>query len=164
MKNRLNLRLVEPEDRDFLYQVYASTREEELAPLGWERAATDEFLWMQFTAQDKFYTEQFPQAQFRVIQLDEQPIGRLYTDLRPDEIRVIDIALLPDFRGKGLGTALLEDILAQGQALGLPIRIHVEQFNPALSLYERIGFRQVEEQPPYYLLEWSPSSGVGGLA
>ncbi len=97
------LRPITPEDEDFLYRVYASTREDELAPLDWDDEQKESFLKMQFAAQHKFYTEQFPRAEFQVILLDQEPIGRLYLDHRDDEIRLIDIALLPSHRNRGIG-------------------------------------------------------------
>ena len=152
------LRSVTPEDETFLYRVYACTREDELAPLNWDEDQKETFLKMQFVAQHKFYTEQFPRAEFQVILLDQEPIGRLYLDRRDDEIRLIDIALLPSHRNKGIGNSLLKDILAEGELASLPVRIHVERFNPALRLYKRLGFREMGDNGVYYLMEWSPGS------
>ena len=152
------LRPITPEDEDFLYRVYASTREDELAPLDWDDEQKESFLKMQFAAQHKFYTEQFPRAEFQVILLDQEPIGRLYLDHRHDEIRLIDIALLPSHRNCGIGNHILKDILAAGELASLPVRIHVEQFNPALRFYKRLGFRQTGDDGIYYLMEWSPGS------
>jgi len=152
----ITLRPITPEDQGFLYQVYASTREEELAPLGWDEAQQEAFLEMQFRAQHTFYQGQFRGAQFDIVLLNKEPIGRLYVDRREDEIRIVDIALLPAHRNRGIGSALLRDILAEGQRDGLPVRIHVEYFNRALHLYERLGFRQISETGVYYLMEWSP--------
>ncbi len=150
-------RPVTPEDDEFLFGLYASTRESELAPLGWDDGQREAFLRQQFAAQSKFYFEQFPLAKFHIVLLAEEPIGRLYLDHRDDEIRLIDISLLPARRNTGIGTALLNDILAEGERLGLPVTIHVERFNPARRLYERLGFREISENGVYYLMEWSPS-------
>ena len=87
----------------------------------------------------------------------ERPIGRIYTDNRIDEIRLIDIALLPEYRGKGIGASLLSDLQDKADAVGKPIRIHVEKFNPALRLYERLGFTHIADTGVYYLMEWSPN-------
>ena len=156
----VKLRSITADDEEFLYNVYASTRDEELASTGWDDAQMEAFLRMQFTAQHKFYLKTFPGAEFQVILLDQQPIGRLYLDHKQDEIRLIDIALLPSHRNKGIGTALLNDILGEAEVLGLPIRIHVERFNPALRLYERLGFRKIDDNAVYYLMEWSPGDTV----
>jgi ribosomal protein S18 acetylase RimI-like enzyme len=77
---------------------------------------------------------------------------------RPAEIRLVDIAFLPEFRSGGLGTSILRDLLAEGEAAGKPVTIHVEVYNPAMRLYERLGFRSVEERGPYRLMEWRAAS------
>jgi ribosomal protein S18 acetylase RimI-like enzyme len=143
-------------DQPFLYQVYAGTREDEMALLNWSETEKEAFLAMQFSAQHRHYMEHFSRASFDLILLDDQPIGRLYLDRRPDEFRIIDIALLPDFRRQGIGSGILEDILAEAGEARLPVRIHVERNNPALGLYFRLGFQQIEDQGVYYLMEWTP--------
>lgn len=153
----IRLRPILPEDQPFLQRVYASTRAGELQQVDWDAKQKDDFLAMQFNAQHTHYMEHFPDASFQVILDGEEPIGRLYVDRRSDEIRVIDIALLPEFQRAGIGTGLLETVLAEGRERGLPVRIHVEKFNPALHLYQRLGFRHIEDQGVYLLMEWSPS-------
>ncbi len=143
-------------DRTFLLKLYGSTRTDELALTGWTEDQKKEFLNQQFSAQHTYYQENFPNASFLIIQDGETPVGRIYTDRRPDEIRLIDIALLPDYRGRGLGTALLEELIAEASKAGKPLRIHVEKFNPALRLYERLGFRHIADSGVYFLMEWSP--------
>jgi ribosomal protein S18 acetylase RimI-like enzyme len=152
----ITLRALEPEDRDHLYRVYASTRAEELAPAPWNEAQKAEFLHSQFNAQHRYYIEHYPQARFQVIELDGAPAGRLYLDERASEIRIVDIALLPEYRRRGAGTQLLCDILAEGRRLNVPVTIHVERFNPALRLYERLGFRMTEDRGVYYFMKWNP--------
>jgi GNAT superfamily N-acetyltransferase len=152
----LTLRPIAPEDRDVLRRIYASTRAEELAQVDWPDAQKDAFLTMQFDAQHAYYQENYPHAAFDLILLDDQPIGRLYLDQWDDQIRIVDIALLPEQRGQGIGTALLRAILDQGRQLALPVTIHVERFNPALRLYDRLGFRTIEDKGVYLLMEWSP--------
>ena len=111
---------------------------------------------MQFAAQHDYYQSQFPDADFRIVLRDGQPIGRLNIDRRVEEVRIIDIALLPDHRGAGIGSALLGDILAEATETKRPVRIHVEQFNPTLHLYERLGFTKIDDQGVYHLMEWVP--------
>jgi ribosomal protein S18 acetylase RimI-like enzyme len=156
MSNAITLRPIHPGDEPFLYGVYASTREEELAPLPWDSAQKEAFLRMQFTAQQRFYQEQFPSAAFDVILRGDLPIGRLYVERRPDEIRVVDIALLPEYRRAGVGSVLMGQLLAEADAGGKPVRIHVEQYNPALRFYERLGFTVVGNTGVYYLMERQP--------
>lgn len=145
-------------DADFLYSVYASTRTDEMARVDWDTEQKEEFLRMQFSAQSQFYIENYPGAEFQIITLNDQPVGRLYVHRRKDEIRIMDIGLLPESRNLGIGSALLQDILEQGKSLNLPVTIHVEQFNPALRLYKRMGFRQKEDKGVYLLMEWSPET------
>ena|SRR5687768_543815 len=154
----IDLRTVTEEDNDFLLSVYASTRADEMTRVDWNTEQKEAFLRMQFNAQSQFYTENYPGATFQVITLNDQPVGRLYIHRRENEIRIMDIALLPGYRNLGIGSALLLDILEQGKNLNLPVTIHVEQFNPALRLYKRMGFRQKEDKGVYLLMEWSPES------
>ena len=112
---------------------------------------------MQFRAQDAFYKENYPGAAYHVILRGEQPAGRLYIQRRKDEIRIMDIALLPHYRRQGIGSHLLNEILQEGARENLPVTIHVERFNPALHLYERLGFRFSEDRGVYYFMKWSPA-------
>jgi len=152
----ITLRPIIPSDQDFLYRVYASTREEELEQVNWNEAQKTAFIRMQFNAQHRYYAENYPQAKFQIILLNGEPAGRLYVDWRKAEIRIIDITLLPAFRGQGIGSRLLNEILAEGQARGMPVTIHVERFNPALRLYKRLGFQQIQDKEVYYLMKWTP--------
>lgn len=156
MADSITLRPVSSGDEGFLYEVYASTRQEELAPLPWTEAQKGAFLRMQFDAQSRHYHEHFPDAAFLVVVREGRPAGRLYVDRRPEGIRIIDIALLPEHRGAGIGTALLEELLAEGDRRGKPVSLHVEHFNPAMRLYERLGFRKIDDTGVYYLLERPP--------
>ena len=152
----VTLRPAEAADRDLLFRVYASTREDELALTDWDEAQQTAFLTQQFTAQDIHYREHYPGAVFNLILLDDEPIGRLYIHRRPAEIRIMDIALLPPYRNRGIGSALLRDLQTESAAAAKSLTIHVEQFNPALRLYPRLGFRPIEEHGVYLLMEWRP--------
>jgi len=156
MKQTLTLRPIAAEDMDFLCQVYASTREEELSQVAWGEGQKAAFLQMQFDAQHRYYQENYPNAQFQVILLNGEPAGRLYLDRRAAEIRIVDIALLPAFRNQGIGSTLLHQIMAEGDRADLPVTIHVESFNPALRLYQRLGFRLAEDRGVYYFMEKLP--------
>lgn len=152
------LRPIGPEDQPFLYSVYASTRLEELAPLRWSVEQQSAFLMQQFNAQHQYYQANYADAEFLLIVLNIQPIGRLYVDRRADELRLIDIALLPQYRNAGIGSALLGDLLAEAAQAGKPVRIHVEKFNPALRLYTRLGFTVAEDRGVYWFMEWLPQA------
>jgi GNAT superfamily N-acetyltransferase len=112
------------------------------------------FVEMQFAAQAQYYREHYPNTSFDVIVVDGQQAGRLYVARWTDEIRIVDIVLLPEFCNRGIGTTLLRQLQAEARDGGKPLRIHVERFNPALRLYERLGFRQVEDRGVYLFLEW----------
>jgi ribosomal protein S18 acetylase RimI-like enzyme len=155
----LSLRPIGPDDEAFLYLVYASTRAEELALVPWTDEEREAFLRQQFSAQHRHFREHYPGAVFQLILRDGAPVGRLYVDRSRDEIRVVDLALLPEHRGAGIGTSLLRDLLAEAAAAGKPITLHVERFNPALRLYWRLGFRQIADRGVYLFLGWSPPPG-----
>ena len=154
----ITLRPTRTEDQPFLFEVYASTRKEELAPVPWSDEQKAAFLRMQFDAQHKYYHEQFADAEFLVILRNEQPVGRLYVHRQPSEINIVDIALLSEHRRAGIGGKLLRDLLNEADRVGLPVRIHVERFNPALHLYERLGFRKTGDTGVYFLMERLPVS------
>lgn len=141
-------------DREFLVRLYASTRHEELAPLAWSDEQKAEFLRAQFEAQDLHYREHYADTERRVIRVDGKRAGRLYLQVRDDEHRIVDIALLPAYRGRGIGSELLARLLADARAAGKPVRIHVEKNNPAYRLYRRLGFRKIGDKGVYDLLEW----------
>jgi len=160
----VTLRPVTTEDRDLLYSVYASTRESELAGVDWTKEEKAAFLLQQFEAQDRHYREQYDGAVYDVIEVDGRPAGRLYVARWADEIRIIDIALLPKIRGRGIGTALLHHLLDEGARTGKWVTVHVEQFNPARGLYERLGFRWLRDVGVYVLMQWSPDPAAGNQA
>ena len=151
---RVMLRPAREDDASFLLRVYASTRVEELAQVDWSEAQKDAFLRQQFEAQTQHYREHFDGAHFDVIECDAEAAGRLTVWRSRDEIRLVDIALLPAFRGRGVGEGLLRAILAEAAERGLPVHIHVERANPALRLYGRLGFVPIAEQGLYVQLEW----------
>jgi ribosomal protein S18 acetylase RimI-like enzyme len=122
--------------------------------VAWDAEQQAAFLDMQFRAQKQHYEEFYPGCQFLMIELDGTPAGRLYVDRYPDQIEIIDIALLPEHRGRGIGRMLLEEILAEGRQNGQCVRIYVEHFNPARRLYDRLGFRHIDTNGVYHYMEW----------
>jgi ribosomal protein S18 acetylase RimI-like enzyme len=155
------LRSIRSSDDAFLRQLYASTRQRELDRVAWSAEQKEVFLKHQFDAQDHYYQKQFPRASFDVVELDKKPVGRLYVDRRAEEIRIIDIALLPEHRGRGLGGALIQSLLDEAAEAGKRVTIHVELENPARHLYDRLGFVPAETEGMHTFMEWthSPSSG-----
>jgi ribosomal protein S18 acetylase RimI-like enzyme len=153
---RFTLRSARADDDALLRRVYASVREDELAAVQWSAADKDAFLRHQFDAQDAHYREHYEGATFDVIEVDGEPVGRLYVARWEDEIRIMDLALLPEHRGRGIGTQLLRGLLEEGALTGKRVSIHVEMNNPALRLYERLGFAQAAVNGVYVRLEASP--------
>lgn len=145
------------DDEEFLFQVYASTRASEMELAPWTTQEKEAFLRMQSRAQRSHYATYYPHAEYDLILRDGQRAGRLFILRGKEEIRIMDIALLPEFRNQGIGSTLLEQILNEGRQLNLPVTIHVERFNPALRLYTRLGFRLVEDKGVYYFMAWSPA-------
>ena len=139
-------------DLPFLSQLYASTRLEELAVTSWTEAQKAAFLDMQFQAQHAHYRKYYPDADWLVIRHAGSDIGRLYIERWPGEHRIIDIAFLPAFRGKGFGSALLSDLIDEAGAVGKAVSIHVEKHNPAMRLYLRLGFTVAEDKGIYDLM------------
>jgi len=143
----------------FLLRLYRSTREDELAMIvDWSDEQKDWFILMQFNGQHTWYQEHYVGASFDIVLVDGVPAGRLYVHRREKEIRLVDISFLPEFRNQGLGTNLLRDLFAEAEAAGTPLTIHVEKFNPAMRLYQRLGFTRIGETGPYDLMEWKPMS------
>jgi ribosomal protein S18 acetylase RimI-like enzyme len=147
-----HLRPATAADRPLLCAIYASTRADELALVAWDEAVKQAFVAQQFAAQDAHYRAHYPGATFDVIEVDGSVAGRLYVHRGAADIRIMDIALLPEFRGRGIGTQLLRGLLAEGAESGRTVSIHVEHGNPARRLYERLGFAPVEDHGIYELM------------
>lgn len=150
----LRLRIVADADLPLLERIYASTRTEELAQTDWSETRKADFLRFQFQSQHQHYATHYADAQFLVIERGGIPAGRLYLHWREAELRIVDIALLPEHRGSGTGGALLRALLEAADARGMSASIHVEQMNRAMSLYQRLGFRKIGEHGIYHLMEW----------
>jgi ribosomal protein S18 acetylase RimI-like enzyme len=148
---RVALRTATPEDRDFLVALFATTRPD-LALLPEEHRST--ILELQYRAQDLQYRQANPDATFDIVEVDERPGGRLYVDRRTDQVHVIDISLLPEHRGAGIGTALIRALQDQAAAEGRSVTLHVASGSPAAALYLRLGFRLAADLGVYRLLEW----------
>lgn len=152
------LRAATPEDDAFLFALYASTRAEELDAWGLAGPQREAFLRMQYLAQQQHYRAQLARADHRIILLGGAPAGRLLVDRRPDELRLADIALLPEHRGKGLGAQLVRALLQEAKAAGVPVRLHALQGGRAAALYARLGFAARSADGPYVLMEWRPDA------
>ena len=148
------LRPAQAEDAPFLESVYASTRAAELAAVPWSAEQKAAFCRMQFEAQCAHYAQHYAAATQSIIERDGMAAGRLYVNRGAEEIRIVDIALLPQHRGGGLGTQHLLALQKEARGAGKALTIHVEKFNPALRLYERLGFQPIEDKGIHLLMEW----------
>jgi len=157
----LTFRPITDADLPFLSCLYASTRTEELSVVPWSQEQKAVFLQNQFDAQHAHYQKYFGGSDFLVIERAGEPIGRLYLSRVGSEHRIVDIALLSEHRRKGLGEALLRDVLDEAVRAGKPVTIHVEKFNPAMGLYRRLGFVAAGEEGAYDLMRWAGAQ-LGG--
>ncbi len=160
MASTVILRSATTEDEAFLLTVYASTRTEELATTPWDDTQKADFCEMQFTAQNSHYRHHYPTAEYSIIVAADVAVGRLAVDRWPREIRIMDIVILPAHRRRGIASHLLKDLQSEAAATGRSLSIHVERFNPALQLYQRLGFQILEDKGVYLLLQWQLASAV----
>ena len=152
----VSLRPEGPEDRGFLETLFVAVRWHEFDAAGWPDEFRRQFLADQFALQSRHYAQHYVGAEFSIVERKGEPIGRLYVFDGADKIRIVDISLLPEIRGKGLGTILLKAVLARGAVAQKAVTIHVEQFNPARRLYRRLGFTEGSSDGPYIYMEWRP--------
>lgn len=150
----ISLRPVSTDDQELLLAIYASTRADELALVSWW---TDEqkagFVKLQSDAQHAHYRTTFPQAEYSVIIVNDRPVGRLYTAELDEELRVLDLTLLPKSRNSGVGSFLLNRLLEQSRGMGKSLTIYIESFSPSLQLLERLGFKKAGENGLYFLMQ-----------
>jgi ribosomal protein S18 acetylase RimI-like enzyme len=157
----VSLRPEQPGDEGLLFDIYASTREEELALTNWDEPMRRAFLDQQFNAMRQGYRSMFPAGEFSVIELYGQPAGRMVIQRGKNEIRVVDIALLPAYRNRGIGTFLMRQVCAEAANAGKLVRLCVLKNNRAFRWYERLGFVKIGEISFYDELEWRPAAGAG---
>ena len=152
----VTLRRAAPDDEAFLYELYCSTRAEEIGAFGWDRAQQDAFLQLQFRGLQRHYQVQQLEVDSRIILQDGRPIGQLIVMRSDREIRLADIALLPEYRGSGIGSGLIGDLFVEARESRRPVTLHVEKSSRAVALYERLGFQRVDETGFHYKMEWQP--------
>ena len=155
--SNIELRPVGPDDHDFPIEVYGSTRAEELALVPWTTEQQQAFIHAQFAAQQDHYAKKYPAANHDIIVSDNRQVGRLYVARLDHEIRIVDITVLPGERNAGIGGYLIRQLLAEAETTGQAVRIYVEEFNPSLHLFKRLGFSPCEQQGIHLLMQWSPN-------
>ncbi len=152
------LRPVRDEDVDFLRTVYACTRDAELTRAGLDPAQCKAFTDMQFAAQSADYRRRYPNGNHDIVWLAAKPIGRLYVGRSDAVIRILDVTILPDQRGAGIGSYLLGQLLDEARESNRCIQIYLDNDSPAVRLFERLGFVRIELQDLISLYEWLPSN------
>ncbi len=156
-----DLRDVTSQDEAFLFQLYASTREQEMAAWGWDAAQVESFLRLQFRAQQASYGELYSNVRHQLIEVDGTAAGRILVSRDDNEMRLVDIALLPNFQRRGIGEKLIRELMDEASGFGLPLRLEVLQTSVAKRLYERIGFKATSQDPMYVSMEWVPVKMAG---
>ena len=154
----LTYRNASSEDAEFLFELYASTRTEELNYWGWDTQQQEAFLKMQFHAQQTSYQNQFPNSSYQIVLMQQLAVGAMLVIRDEAEIRLADIAILPEYRDRGIGSFLIQNLLAEATQVGKPVRLQVIQFNRANQLYQRLGFSKFGDNGTHFLLEWQPPS------
>ena len=156
MAGSVTLRPSTPADREFLLAVFASTREQELNLSGWDDKQKRAFIEMQFHAQSQQYTLCYPQADSSVILFEDHSVGRLFVDRMGLDITLVDIALLPEYRNRGIGTTLIKSLLKEATGAQKSVALQVLRGNTAARLYERLGFTMVSEDGIYLEMKRTP--------
>jgi ribosomal protein S18 acetylase RimI-like enzyme len=154
--SELTLREQTDDDTDFLFKLYIGIREAELLDIGWAPAEIQSFLEQQFAAQAHSYRQRYPEAGFQIVEYRGEPVGRLYLHRGANEYRIIDIALLAEFRNRKLGRHLIQTVQDLAAASSIPVGLHVEHLNPAVRLYQRLGFETMEDQGIHLYMQWDP--------
>jgi GNAT superfamily N-acetyltransferase len=151
----LTLRPVTSADDEFLLSVYHSTRADELSQAEWQEGQEQLFVKWQFDLQRREYDARFPDADYLVILIDDSPAGRIWIGRDAEQIRLLDIALLPEFQNRGAGTLLLRRLIDEARDAGKPLRHMVFVLNnDAHRFYERLGFMVIEDLGAYKHMEW----------
>lgn len=155
----ISLRPASPLDQAFLFQLYVRTRSPEVAGFGWSPEQQVAFLRMQYSAQRRWYETAFPQAEEQMVELDHAPIGRMIVWKAGDgATTLVDISLLPECRGQGIGGGLIGDLMEECKKANVPLRLQVLRTNPAVRLYQRLGFHKVGEDDLYFQMQASAGS------
>ncbi len=149
----ISLRPFRPEDHEFLFQLYAVTRQQEISAWGWSNEQQEAFLRMQFNAKQRSYEMTYEGTEHQIVMLDENPIGRIMVLRRPEAALLVDIALLPEHRGRGIGGGLVRELIEKCNKDKVAVRLQVLKTNPAQRLYERLGFLRIGEDELYFRME-----------
>jgi ribosomal protein S18 acetylase RimI-like enzyme len=154
--SEIKLRPVSDHDEAFLRKVYASSRADEMAAIGWDDLSQGAFLDMQFSVRQRAYAMQNPMAESSVILFDGVPAGRIIVERLDSGISLTDIAVLTEFRGRGIASELIRGLQDEAAAAEKPLTLHVDRSNPgAFRLYERLGFIVISETQMNFEMRWT---------
>jgi GNAT superfamily N-acetyltransferase len=157
---QITFRGVQPADDQFIFEVYSSSREQEMALVPWNDAQREAFLRMQCAAQLSHYQKHHPKAEHAIILEEGSPVGRIYIDRAENKIEILDLTILTAHRGKGTGSYILKQLQDESRKVNKPLNIYVESFNPSLALFERLGFKKKSDEGINFLMEWNPSGSL----
>ena len=153
---QISFRVIEDSDKPFLLDVYADSRAREMQHSTWPAAQKRAFTDSQYELQDRSYKTNYLGAVFRIIELDGIPIGRLIVNRTDDVLHLIDLSILSVYQGRGIGSDILRSLMHEAQGGKVPMRLSAAQDNPAIALYQRLGFQQTQINGHYIAMEWSP--------
>ncbi len=153
----LVLRAATDSDKPFLERLFVAVRETEPGICEWPAAMRTPFLATQFQAQDRHYAT-YAHQDFAIVEHEDRPIGRLYLSQTPTQVHIVDISLLPEARGRGLGSVLIEGVQSSARDLGKGVSLSVEVNNArAQRLYQRLGFFVTATAAPFLRMAWKPA-------
>jgi ribosomal protein S18 acetylase RimI-like enzyme len=158
MSSEITLKPEQPDDDAFLFELYSTTRAAEMALTLWKDEQRRAFLRQQYELRRSHYLRYHSGAEYLLIRRDGNLIGRIAIHRREDEIRIMDIALLPEYRGMGIGSQLIHELLTEASLQNTPVTLHVERHNRAAGLYQRLGFHVIEDGDVYLFLKWIPEN------
>lgn len=151
---KCELKKIVGEDEPFLFEVYASTRKQEIDSWGWSSEQKELFLSLQWRAQQASYKQKFPNANHYVVLYENVYVGRCITEELLEYHHLIDLSILPSYQGKGIGTFIIKQLQKKAKNKDKPVILHVFHTNPARHLYERIGFQRIEADELYVKMQW----------
>jgi ribosomal protein S18 acetylase RimI-like enzyme len=142
-------------DQTLLLDLFTAARAAQFAPLNLPAPMLEMLMRQQFHAQTASYAAQFPAARREIIAVDGAPVGRLLTDRDAGQVHLVDIALAPAWRSRGLGAILIGELMDEARGAGLPLNLQVACDNfRAATLYARLGFTTIASDGAYQSMRW----------
>jgi ribosomal protein S18 acetylase RimI-like enzyme len=155
MSQILTLRPVRADDHEFLSRLFYSVHSEKLNPTHLNAEEKHRLIGLMYQGFARHYSAIEPCADDRIVLVNNECIGRMILLQTREEIRLADLAILPQYRQRGIGSALIGQLQTESLISNRPLRLHVARFDRALRLYQRLGFYKIEVAEPYLHLEWT---------